>query len=72
MQELMEVFSSKFPLEGLGNGFVVALESFQTVRQRFQVWKIIRREDLALDNGEVNLDLIEPTGMHWTMNHMNV
>jgi hypothetical protein len=44
-----------------------ALELFQTVRQRFQVWKIVGREDLALNNGEVNLDLIEPTGMDWAV-----
>ena len=29
-----------------------------------EIGKVIGREYLALDNGEVNLDLIEPTGVN--------
>src|SRR4029450_2374547 len=35
----------------------------------FQVGKVIGGQDLALDNGEVDFDLIEPTGVDRRMNH---
>src|SRR6266446_8976366 len=34
---------------------------------RFQVGKVIGGQDLALDDGEVDFDLIEPTGVDWCM-----
>src|SRR5215813_6520939 len=34
---------------------------------RCQVGKVIRGQDLALDEGEVDFDLIKPTGMDWGM-----
>jgi hypothetical protein len=35
----------------------------ETFGDRVEIGKIVRGEDLALDNGEVDFDLVEPTGM---------
>jgi hypothetical protein len=64
VKELREVTSSEFPLERLGDRFVVVLEFQESFGNRFEVGEIIGREDLALNDGKVNLDLIEPTGMN--------
>jgi hypothetical protein len=34
--------------------------------------KVIGRENLSLDNGEVDFDLVEPTGVNGQMHQMNV
>lgn len=64
VKELREVLSSEFPLERLGDRFVVALEFQESFGHRFEVGEVIGRQDLALNNGKVNLDLIQPTGMN--------
>ncbi len=63
-EELCEVLSSELPLEGLGDRFVVALEFQESFGNRFEAGEIIRGQDLALNDGKVNLDLIQPTGMN--------
>ena len=44
------------------------LEVEQAFRELVQVGEVVRGEDFSLHDGEVDLDLIEPTGMDWTMN----
>ena len=39
------------------------LEPHQLVLERGEARKIVGREELALDDGEVDLDLVEPAGV---------
>ncbi len=59
--------SSEFPLEGLGDRFVVALEFQKSFGSGVEAGEIIGGQDLALNDGKVDLDLIEPTGMNGSM-----
>ena len=43
------------------------LKSQEALLEFRQRREIVRCEDLALNNGEVNLDLIQPAGMHWSV-----
>lgn len=70
MEERGKIATSEFPLKGLRNRFVVGLESQQSVLDGGQRREVVGGKDLALDDGEVDLDLIEPTGMNGTM-HRN-
>ena len=60
--------ASECPGEWSGNGLVVVLESQQSLLDSCQRREVVGGEDLALDDGEIDLDLVEPTGMHGTMN----
>jgi hypothetical protein len=62
--ECGEVLASEGPLKRGGNLFVVLLKSQETLLEFRQRREIIWCEDLALNNGEVNLDLIQPTDVH--------
>ena len=53
----------ELPFEGLSNGLVVVLELQQALLQAEQIIAFIGAEHLALDDGEVHLDLVEPTGV---------
>jgi hypothetical protein len=43
------------------------LEAEQLLVQIGEGREVVGREELALDDREVDLDLIEPAGMHWGM-----
>lgn len=57
-EELHEVLSSEFPLERLGDRFVVALEFQESFSNRVEAGEIMGGQDLALNDGKINLDLI--------------
>src|SRR5713101_354626 len=59
--EIVEVGAAEFPLEGLGDGLVVLLEPKQTVLDISERGEIVWGQSLALNDGEVDLDLVEPT-----------
>src|SRR5712671_4477934 len=58
-----EVLASEFPFEGPRRRFPVVLKIEQSLSHGFEVREVIRGENLALHDGEVDLDLIQPTGM---------
>ena len=62
-EKLAQVSAGESPLKGSGGLLVVVLEGEQTLLEFEQGGEIIGSEDLALNDGEVDLDLIEPTGM---------
>ena len=62
-EKLAQVGAGESPLKGSGGLLVVVLEGEQTLLEFGQGGEIIGSEDLALNDGEVDLDLIEPTGM---------
>ena len=72
MYELVEVAARELPLERLGDHLVMPFEESKSVGQHFKGVEIVWREHLALDDGEVDLDLVEPTRMDGTMNHPEV
>ena len=61
--ELAEVAAGEGPLERRGDLVVVALEGVQALDDALQAGEVVRRQDLALDDREVDLDLVEPGGV---------
>lgn len=59
-----EIGSREFPFERVGDAFVIALEVREPLGHRFQAREIVGRKHLALHNGEVYLDLVQPTRVH--------
>jgi hypothetical protein len=55
-QELVEVGAGELPVEGPGGGVVVLLEGEDLGGELVEVLEVVRSE-LALDDGEVDLDL---------------
>jgi len=60
----IEIAAGKGPFEGLGGLLITLLESHQLVLKRAEAGKVVGREELALDDGEIDLDLVEPTGVN--------
>ena len=60
---MAQVGAGESPLKGTGGLLVVILEGEQPLLEFGQGGEVIGSEDLALHDGEVDLDLIEPTSM---------
>ncbi len=58
----------KLPYERFRDRLVMPLEGKKTLADRCQGREVVGREDLPLHDGEVDLDLIEPTGVDGTVN----
>ena len=54
-------------MEGTGSRLPVILKIEEALSQSVEIGKVIGREHLALNNREVNLDLIEPAGINGSM-----
>ena len=65
--EPCEVVSRESPLEGRGHVFVVLLEAQQSILDLLDAGEVIGSKCFALDDGEVDFDLVEPTGVHGAM-----
>src|ERR1035437_7196119 len=72
VNEFGQVIARELPLEWFGDGLVVTLKAFAAVGQHFQGGKIVWGQDFPLDDREVNLDLVEPTGMDGAMDHPEI
>jgi len=59
-----EILSCEPPLEGFGDGLVVTRECQQALRQLLQGREVVGRQNLALEDREIDFDLIEPTGVN--------
>lgn len=57
----------KGPLEWFGDLFIVLLEAQEAVFELGYGLKVVWGQNLALDDREVDLDLVEPAGMDWSM-----
>src|SRR2546425_12295251 len=62
-QERSKILAGEGPLERGRRSFVVILEAEQAVLDLGQRGKVVRRQDLALDDREIDLDLVEPAGV---------
>ena len=67
VEALGKIVTCEFPLEGLSHGFIVGLKREQALFDGGQRGEVVGCKYLALDNGEVDLDLIEPAGMDGTV-----
>ena len=47
---------------GRGDLFVAAAEGEEVLLEGVEVWEVVGGDDLALDDGEVDLGLVEPAG----------
>ena len=52
----VQVSAGEFPLEGMGNALVVALEVFELLGNCLQASEVVRCERLALQDREVDLE----------------
>ena len=57
-----KISARESPVEGRGHTFVVVLEMQEPLFDFFQAREIVGRQRLAFDDGEVDFDLVEPTG----------
>ena len=64
IQEVAQVATRKLPSEGPSDLFVVALEAQDAVLELVGGSEVVRGEHLPLEHRVVDLDLVEPTGMH--------
>ena len=60
----MKIVSSEPPLKGSRYLLVVFLKAHQSLFQGSDGWEIVWREYLALNDGEVDLDLVQPAGVY--------
>lgn len=60
----MEIAAGKSPLEGRSGLLIAGLEGEETLFQFGQRGEVIGGEHLSLHDGEVDFDLIEPTGVN--------
>jgi hypothetical protein len=68
----MEVAAREGPLKRLGGLFVSLLETEKAILDSGETREVVRCERLALDDAEVGLDLVEPTGMDRGMDQNDV
>ena len=59
--------TGEFPFEGLSDSFIVGLKGEQALFDGGQRFEVVWGQDFALDDGEVDFDLIEPAGMNGTV-----
>ena len=59
----MQIFAGEGPPEGGGTTFVVGLESQQPLFELGQRTEVVGGENFSLNDRQVDLDLVEPTGM---------
>jgi len=68
-EQCFQVLAGELPLEWASGGAVVVLEAQQAIFEFSPGLKVVGSEDLTLNNREVHLDLVKPTGvyggMHW-------
>ena len=68
-QESSEISSSESPPEGMCQPGIAHLELKQTIPHLSQREEVIRCEHLALDNREIDFDLVEPTRIGRRVDH---
>jgi hypothetical protein len=68
MQQIGQVLSGEFPLEGPGNLLVVFLKGAYSLPEINKGKEVVGRKHFSLEDGEINLDLVQPTGMDGKMN----
>jgi hypothetical protein len=60
VEEILEVVPVESPVEGPRGLVVASLEGGELFGQLFETGDVVGGEELALDDGEVDLDLVQP------------
>src|SRR5206468_1269201 len=68
-QTSFEILASEAPGERLAKGGVASAEGVNGFGEFLEASVVIRLEHLALDNREVNFDLVEPARIGWRMHN---
>ena len=63
-----EIVSREAPVEGCCRGLVVLLEAQQPLFHILHPQEVVRNQDFALNNGEVDFDLVEPARVDRAVN----
>lgn len=71
-EEIVKITASERPFKRLCRCLVTLLEAHQIALESAKIGEVIGRQELALDDGEVDLDLVEPTGMNRRVNEDDV
>ena len=69
LETVCEILPSETPGEGFVERGVALTEGMDSRSELVQRAAVIRSECLALDDRTVDLNLIEPAGMHWCMHN---
>ena len=69
MQQVGQFFSGEFPLEGPGNLLVVFLKGSYPLSEIDKGKEVIGREHFSLEDGEIDFDLVQPTGVDGEMDN---
>jgi len=72
VEQGMQIASGESPLERLGNLLVVTLKIQETFFQCLERTEVVGCESLTLEDGEIDLDLVQPTGVHRPMDKNQV
>src|SRR5664279_5891550 len=62
-EKYVQVTACEGPFERSGGALIASLEGHQTAFEDREVGEVARREKLALDNREIDLNLVEPAGV---------
>src|SRR5271169_5576413 len=71
-EEGIKIRTGECPLERRGDLLVVILEAKESVFDLRERGEAVRAQRFALDDGEIDLDLVEPAGVNGTMNGNHV
>src|SRR5208282_3487340 len=71
-EEDVKIAACEGPLERFGGSLVAGLEGHHVTLQLGQVLEVVWGEQLTLNDREVDLDLVEPTGMNRRMDQNDV
>ena len=63
-EELVEIVAAELPVEGFGHRVVALLERGEPFADLVEVGEVVGVDDFALHDGEVDLALIQPGGVH--------
>ena len=63
-EHVLEVLACEFPLKRFGVLLIEGLEFKESCLDRLQIMKVVGRKYFSLDDGEVDFDLVEPTGVY--------
>lgn len=72
VEESIEITTGELPVEGAGDCFVMILEAQKMTPEVSKTPKVVGCEGLSLDDREVDLDLVEPTGMLGRVNELEM
>ena len=66
-EEIREVVAGELPLKRSGGGLVAILEGKESPSSVVEIGEVVGSEELALENREVDLDLVQPGGVYGQM-----